>query len=93
MTRLVLAAGVAALVSLTAACTSTGSVDSDAEVAIVTARDDDGLEIIRHSTAHLLAQAPGLEIDPHLRHLCGTAVGRRGADGCSLVAAAQRLRW
>jgi threonyl-tRNA synthetase len=32
-------------------------VDADARVAIVTARDDDGLEIIRHSTAHLLAQA------------------------------------
>jgi threonyl-tRNA synthetase len=32
-------------------------VESDAEVAIVTARDADGLEIIRHSTAHLLAQA------------------------------------
>ena len=29
----------------------------DAELAIVTARDDDGLEVIRHSTAHLLAQA------------------------------------
>jgi len=32
-------------------------IDSDAEVAIVTARDEPGLEIIRHSTAHLLAQA------------------------------------
>ncbi len=32
-------------------------VDADAQVAIVTARDEDGLEIIRHSTAHLLAQA------------------------------------
>ena len=32
-------------------------VDRDATVAIVTARDPDGLEIIRHSTAHLLAQA------------------------------------
>jgi threonyl-tRNA synthetase len=32
-------------------------VDSDAEVSIVTAKDDDGVEIIRHSTAHLLAQA------------------------------------
>ncbi|MCB1861735.1 MAG: threonine--tRNA ligase [Gammaproteobacteria bacterium] len=29
----------------------------DAELAIVTDRDDDALEIIRHSTAHLLAQA------------------------------------
>jgi threonyl-tRNA synthetase len=32
-------------------------IDSDAAVAIVTARDPDGLEILRHSTAHLLAQA------------------------------------
>ena len=33
------------------------TIDRDAQLAIVTARDDDGLEIIRHSTAHLLAQA------------------------------------
>jgi len=32
-------------------------IDRDAQVAIVTAKDADGLEIIRHSTAHLLAQA------------------------------------
>jgi threonyl-tRNA synthetase len=32
-------------------------IERDAEVAIVTARDPDGLEILRHSTAHLLAQA------------------------------------
>ena len=32
-------------------------VDTDAQLSIVTARDADGLEIIRHSTAHLLAQA------------------------------------
>jgi threonyl-tRNA synthetase len=32
-------------------------IESDAEVAIVTDRDADGLEVIRHSTAHLLAQA------------------------------------
>ena len=32
-------------------------VDDDAEVAIVTDRDADGLEVIRHSTAHLLAHA------------------------------------
>ena len=32
-------------------------IESDASVAIVTAKDPDGLEIIRHSTAHLLAQA------------------------------------
>lgn len=32
-------------------------IEQDAELAIITAKDDDGLEIIRHSTAHLLAQA------------------------------------
>jgi threonyl-tRNA synthetase len=32
-------------------------IDNDAELAIVTERDEDGLEVIRHSTAHLLAQA------------------------------------
>jgi len=32
-------------------------IERDAELAIVTARDVDGLDIIRHSTAHLLAQA------------------------------------
>ncbi|MEM1091153.1 MAG: threonine--tRNA ligase [Pseudomonadota bacterium] len=33
------------------------TVDTDAELAIVTARDEEGLEVIRHSSAHLLAQA------------------------------------
>ena len=33
------------------------TINDDAELAIVTAKDDDGLEVIRHSTAHLLAQA------------------------------------
>ncbi len=32
-------------------------IDRDARLAIVTERDPEGLEIIRHSTAHLLAQA------------------------------------
>ncbi|OOC10858.1 threonine--tRNA ligase [Thioalkalivibrio halophilus] len=32
-------------------------IDDDAEVAIVTDRDPEGVEIIRHSTAHLMAQA------------------------------------
>ncbi|MYA29638.1 MAG: threonine--tRNA ligase [Gammaproteobacteria bacterium] len=40
---------------------------NDADVAIVTARDADGLEVLRHSTAHLLAQAvqelfPGAQV-------------------------------
>ncbi len=33
------------------------TISDDAALAIVTARDADGLEVIRHSTAHLLAQA------------------------------------
>ncbi|RYY72468.1 MAG: TGS domain-containing protein, partial [Proteobacteria bacterium] len=32
-------------------------IESDADLAIVTDRDPDGLEVIRHSTAHLLAHA------------------------------------
>ena len=32
-------------------------IDADADVSIVTGRDPEGLEIIRHSTAHLMAQA------------------------------------
>ena len=32
-------------------------IERDAQVSIVTGKDADGLEIIRHSTAHLLAQA------------------------------------
>ena len=32
-------------------------IDQDADLAIVTERDTEGLEIIRHSTAHLLAYA------------------------------------
>jgi threonyl-tRNA synthetase len=32
-------------------------IDSDASLSIVTDKDPDGLEVIRHSTAHLLAQA------------------------------------
>ncbi len=33
------------------------TIENDAELAIVTDRDEEGLEIVRHSTAHLLAQA------------------------------------
>ena len=32
-------------------------IDQDAQVAIITSRDPEGLEVVRHSTAHLLAQA------------------------------------
>ncbi|HSH85511.1 MAG TPA: threonine--tRNA ligase [Guyparkeria sp.] len=33
------------------------TVEGDAHIAIVTARDQEGVEVIRHSTAHLMAQA------------------------------------
>src|SRR5680860_315995 len=32
-------------------------IEKDAQLAIITERDDEGLDIIRHSTAHLLAMA------------------------------------
>ena len=32
-------------------------IDKDAALSIITASSDEGLEVIRHSTAHLLAQA------------------------------------
>ncbi len=32
-------------------------INTDSSVSIITAKDDEGLEVIRHSTAHLLAQA------------------------------------
>jgi threonyl-tRNA synthetase len=32
-------------------------IDEDAEVAIITAKNDEGLDVLRHSTAHLLAYA------------------------------------
>ena len=32
-------------------------IENDAQLQIITAKDDDGVDIIRHSTAHLLAQA------------------------------------
>ena len=43
------------------------TIENDAALAIITERDDAGLEIIRHSTAHLLAMAtqelfPGVQV-------------------------------
>ena len=45
----------------------TRPLDGDAEVAIVTAKDEDGLDLIRHDAAHILAQAvqelfPGTQV-------------------------------
>ena len=51
------------------------AIAADAEVAIVTRRDDDALELIRHDTAHVMAQAvqelfPGTQvtIGPNIEH-------------------------
>ena len=48
-------------------------VDKDAEVAIVTGRDPEGLELIRHSTAHLMAQAVK-ELFPSVQVTIGPAI-------------------
>ena len=48
-------------------------VDKDAEVAIVTGRDPEGLELIRHSTAHLMAQAVK-ELFPSAQVTIGPAI-------------------
>jgi len=45
----------------------TRPLDGDAEVAIITAKDEDGLDLIRHDAAHVLAQAvqelfPGTQV-------------------------------
>ena len=48
-------------------------IDGDAAVAIITARDPEGLEIIRHSTAHLMAQAVK-ELFPEAQVTIGPAI-------------------
>ena len=48
-------------------------IDGDAAVAIITARDPEGLEIIRHSTAHLRAQAVK-ELFPEAQVTIGPAI-------------------
>ena len=48
-------------------------IDVDAAVAIITARDPEGLEIIRHSTAHLMAQAVK-ELFPEAQVTIGPAI-------------------
>lgn len=48
-------------------------IDGDAAVAIITARDPEGLEIIRHSTSHLMAQAVK-ELFPEAQVTIGPAI-------------------
>lgn len=49
------------------------TVAEDADVAIITGRDPEGLEIIRHSTAHLMAQAVK-ELYPEAQVTIGPAI-------------------
>jgi threonyl-tRNA synthetase len=51
-------------------------IDADAEVAIITADSADGLYVLRHSTAHVLAQAV-LDLFPGARYAIGPPI----ADG------------
>src|SRR5205085_7920927 len=48
-------------------------VERDARLAIVTDRDAEGLELIRHSTAHLLAYA-GKELFPEAQVTIGPVI-------------------
>ncbi len=52
------------------------TVDHDAEIAILTARDDDALELIRHDAAHVMAEAVK-ELYPETQVTIGPAI----ADG------------
>ncbi len=51
-------------------------IDHDATVAIVTASSDDGREVLRHSTAHVMAQAV-FDLFPGAKYAIGPAI----ADG------------
>jgi len=52
------------------------SIETDAEVAVVTAASDAGREVLRHSTAHLMAQAV-FDLFPGAKYAIGPAI----ADG------------
>jgi threonyl-tRNA synthetase len=54
----------------------TRPIDEDAEVAIVTANTEDGREVLRHSTSHLMAQAV-FDLFPGAKYAIGPAI----ADG------------
>ncbi|MBK5289392.1 MAG: threonine--tRNA ligase, partial [Acidimicrobiia bacterium] len=54
----------------------TRPIDADAQVAIVTGTTDEGREVLRHSTAHLLAQAV-FDLFPGAKYAIGPAI----ADG------------
>ena len=75
-------------------------VSDDASVAIVTGKDEDGLEIVRHSTAHLLAQAVK-QLFPEAQVTIGPVIEdgfyydfayKRGFTDEDLVAIEQRMK-
>ena len=49
-------------------------IEQDSQLAIITGRDDDGLEVIRHSCAHLMAQAVQ-QLFPSAQVTIGPVVG------------------
>lgn len=51
----------------------TRPIDSDASVAIITGKDDDGLELIRHDAAHMMAEAVK-ELYPDTQVTIGPAI-------------------
>src|SRR5690625_7452370 len=51
------------------------AINDDVNLAIVTDRDEEGLEILRHSAAHLLAQAVK-ELFPEAQVTIGPEIGR-----------------
>src|SRR3954467_4221826 len=54
----------------------TRPIDHDATVAIITANSDEGREVLRHSTSHLMAQAV-FDLFPGAKYAIGPAI----ADG------------
>ena len=75
-------------------------VSDDANIAIVTGKDDEGLEIVRHSTAHLLAQAVK-QLFPEAQVTIGPVIEdgfyydfayKRGFTDEDLVAIEQRMK-
>ena len=58
-------------------------IESDAEVAIITEKDREGLDLLRHSTAHLLAHAVK-ELFPDAQVTIGRSEERRVGKECRL---------
>ena len=61
-------------------------IENDAELVIVTAKDADGLEILRHSTAHLLA----LSGRPATNACSGTGANSKRSCGMRMISPVAR---